>query len=242
MLRLSSVSKGRGNVYSEGLKRNGLTLLETLAVLVILAILGIFLMGAVKKFQKRAQTSACSSNLRQLGAIICQFSTDHNGDLLPTLQRTDPKTGSGIVWFQILNESGTLPFETWERKLNSIMRCPSRTSPNPRGYPNSLPSRDYNGSHYGMNTYPGADNMIAVDGPRIKMAAIQHPSRTLLLSETDWTYQIYPTSPTKRIYPHDGGCNLLFADGHAEFHPGELPVYSPAQLKPDANIPPFLGQ
>lgn len=221
--------------------RNAFTLVEVLVVTVIAGVLISLLVIQVNAFLRKAKATTCASNMRQLGLCILQYSTEYNGELLPTLQRTDPLSGSGITWHEILSKSGVLSSANWHQKPNSIMRCPARTSPNPRGYGNSLPSREFNGVHYGMNSYPGVSNLIALDAPRNKLVTIERPSQTLLLTESNWGYLIYPHLTINRIGTDvHGGCNLLYADGHVEFYKGELPVYSAGQLKPDADIPPFL--
>lgn len=217
-------------------QRKAFTLTEVLVVTVITGILALLLVTQVRALQRRGQIMTCAGNMRQLGGYILQYSTEYNGDLLPTLTREN-----GMTWHQILNQTGILPSGQYHQKKNSVMHCPARTSLNPRSYGNSLPSREYNGIHYGMSTWPGMVNMIEAGARPNKRVAIERPSQTLLLGEADWSYQIYPNLANHRIsLDVHGGCNLLFADGHVEFYPGALPVYGAGQLKPDANIPPFL--
>lgn len=217
--------------------RNAFTLVEVLVVTVIAGILISLLVIQVNAFLQKAKGTTCASNMRQLGLYILQYSTEYNGELLPTLTREN-----GMTWHQILNQTKILPAGQYHQKKGSIMHCPARTSLNPRGYGNSLPSEEYNGVHYGMNTWPGMENMIAVGASRNKLVAIERPSQTLLLTEAEWSYQIYPNLTNHRIgLDVHGGSNLLYADGHVEFYQGELPVYGVGELKPDADIPPFLG-
>ncbi|HWL53195.1 MAG TPA: type II secretion system protein [Chthoniobacteraceae bacterium] len=214
-----------------------LELVVTCAVILVLALMLFQLMGGA---QRKSNAAKCVANLRQLGVHIQLYANDHNNELVPTLQRTDPNGGtSGITWAEILNKSQILPLQEWSQVKGSVMHCPSRTTRNPR-YPNSLPSYNFDGLQYGMSSYPGVSNLIAYGMPRNKLTAIQRPSETVLMTESDWAYLIYPTLTNKRIYPHQG-CNLLYVDGHVRLHPGTLPVYGPEKLQPDAVIPPFMG-
>jgi prepilin-type N-terminal cleavage/methylation domain-containing protein/prepilin-type processing-associated H-X9-DG protein len=61
-----------------GLRRAAFTLIELLLVVVIISILASLLMPAVGSIKSRADSIACSSNLRTIGAAVQLYLQDHN--------------------------------------------------------------------------------------------------------------------------------------------------------------------
>lgn len=222
-------------------RRGGFTVSELLIVCGIITVIAIMLTPAVQSVVQKSKATTCISRMKQIGSYILSYSIEHNGDLLPALQRTEAN-GSGLVWFQLLSKSGVLPASQWHQVKASIMECPARTTRNPRAhYRNSLPSNDYNGTHYAMTSFPGARNLIDMDAPALKLATIARPERTVLLVESDWFYLIYAHLETSRIYPHGDGCNLLYLDGHLRYHRGRMPLYNAAIYnQAGAEAPPFF--
>lgn len=225
-----------GNVNQRAVReknRAAFTMIELLIALMVVSILVALAVPMVSDMTQRTATVKCAANLRGLGLIIFQYANENNGALLPTLKRTDAPPGtSGLTWMDILNQSGILPASTWSQRKESVMCCPARTTHNPR-HPNSLPSANFNGLHYGMSSFPGVDNLISYGNSPNQLVSIQNPSQTLLMTEAEWWYLIYPTSTNNRISPHRGGCNSLFVDGHVEFYPGPLPVWKEKDLRPN---------
>lgn len=221
--------------------KRAFTVVELLVLIVLITTLAILGYRQFTLVKARAETAACTHNMRQLGYYIFQYGTERNGDLLPTLQITNSVSGSGLPWHTILDRTTVLPFSEWHQLEKSIMRCPSRRKPNHRRstYGNALPSREFDSVHYGMNNFPGVSNFIPVGGRPHKLWALPHPSKTLLLAETNWYYFLSPYLSSWRIHPHQGGCNLLYADGHVAFYSKSLPVYQ--WNRGDIPQPPFHG-
>lgn len=103
-------------------ERVGVTLVELLIVLAILAVLAGLLLPTIGWVRSRAQQSACRSNLAQLGAATKVYA-EQEGGRLPASQNwgaTKPERSS--AWFY------QLPRMMSERKINrpgTIFQCPS---------------------------------------------------------------------------------------------------------------------
>lgn len=228
-------------IMENNCRRHGFSLMETLVVVVVI-VLAMLIFSLTQSYQQKAKAVKCTSNLRQLGMYIFQFATERNGDLLPALQRTSPGPNApGIPWHQILNQEGILSYDAWHQVKGSIMHCPARKTPNPYSkYGNSLPSREFDGVHYGMNGYPGVNNMILLGEPRKKTASIPRPSRTILMMDTNWGYFVLPQLSNNRMAPHNDACGTLFADGHVEMLTQKLPVYTGKNPNLETELPPFF--
>ena len=74
-------------------KRN-YTLIELLTVIFIIAVLAGLIMPATSMVRAKARRTACSSNLKQVGALCMQFSNDRDGQIPMYMAATDytPRT------------------------------------------------------------------------------------------------------------------------------------------------------
>lgn len=219
--------------------RSAFTLVELLVVISLIAIIAALATAAISHVGKQTAAVTCTFNLRQMFMIISRYAADNDGALLPTVAMTD--STSGKEWRVILEDKGYIPKSKWNAKkqalewgedIGKIMTCAAREVPS---------SPAYNGLHYGMNTYPGFDNRPGINDTPRKLVQIKQPSKTVLIGEVDQWYAITPRNEQYRIYPHNNGSNLLFADGHVGFWKGPLPVYPNAN--PESGLeeaPPFF--
>ena len=64
-------------------KHQAFTLIELLVVIAIIAVLASLLMPGISKARDGVRSSVCISNLKQLGAAMYSFASDHEGKLPP---------------------------------------------------------------------------------------------------------------------------------------------------------------
>lgn len=116
-------------------RRPGFTLVELLVVVSIIAVLVSFLLPALMRARTAAETTACLSNLRQIGMACTNYSSENKGCIIPG--HYDPKADGAPnisqvdYWFTILAVCGYVPKSTLQDNSNpvltpsSIFICPS---------------------------------------------------------------------------------------------------------------------
>ncbi len=221
--------------------RRAFTLVELLAVIVIISVLAVLLFPAIKGLPARANTAKCAGNLRQIGAGMAGYSGDNNGLMPPragtsqlderftwywtdfVLSYIDPSfkknTGSagsaGVVYY---NNNGIgrgfyLGGGKEIRTSHPIFDCP--------GLPN--PIRDDEGKPYSTGSlWQYRYNSFLSAIPRAK---IEKPSRLIAVMDTDSIYVEYfgvdyfdPQHFVKDYIPaHHGGFHALYVDGHVSW-------------------------
>jgi prepilin-type N-terminal cleavage/methylation domain-containing protein/prepilin-type processing-associated H-X9-DG protein len=92
---------------------SGFTLVELLVVIAIIAVLIAILLPSLNRARAAAYTTACLSNLRQIGVAETMYQNQNGGQLVPcqlsnsgTLGTTTPGTAQYELWFQILTATG----------------------------------------------------------------------------------------------------------------------------------------
>jgi len=190
------------------------TLVELMSAIVIVGVLVALAVGTTQRITLSAKASACASNMRQLSQIAFIYSSERNGELLPTLFWYN--STQGRPWSVILDEVGLLPNSSWEGLSKSVMRCPAR---------DAVPSAVNTRLHYGMNTFPGFNNRIRPpEEPVHRLNNIQDPGRTLLFMESR-SYYVMPAEPQNIAFVHDNVAHGIYADGHIERVKSPVPTY-----------------
>lgn len=169
-------------------KRNGFTLIEILVVVAIIGILAAFLLPVFAKAREKARSSACLSNLRQIGVAVQLYAQDADGKIPP-----DGGSFSGLI-------SGCTPF----LKTAAIFACPDDYDRDEEGRA---------GSYRVPSLYQGKPLSCGWNDP-YDAAVVTQSASTTLLYEAEQDFAQAPIVPT---YRHTNGTQILFFDGHAKW-------------------------
>jgi prepilin-type processing-associated H-X9-DG protein/prepilin-type N-terminal cleavage/methylation domain-containing protein len=218
------------------------TLIELLIVVAIIAILAGLLLPALTKAKSKAQSIACSNNLRQLQLAWLLYADDQNG-LLP-LNHWFPNSPSGDWWsppgsWVVGNARTDTTTTNIERgtlfsylKAVQVYHCPTDQSKVDKR-PQLLRTRSYALSG-GLNGNDPASNPAVVAHFRTSYSQITQPSPAQVWAFWDGSEgrinagpaAVWPIAQTDRNREwlhqpsdrHSRGANLSFADGHVASH------------------------
>ena len=191
-------------------KRNAFTLIELLVVIAIIAILAAILFPVFARARENARRSSCSSNLKQIGLGILQYTQDYDEKYPNQVISATP--ANNLHFGYILQ-----PY----LKSKQIFLCPSAagsTSDIKNPYPAdtkdhiwtadaTTPGGAFSGS-YGMNT--------PVEG--ISQAQVLNVVRTPMFFDGAWPEASGSADPgIINARRHFDGSNLCYVDGHVKF-------------------------
>ena len=214
-------------------RRSGFTLIELLVVIAIIAILAAILFPAFAKARESARRASCSSNLKQIGISMMQYSQEYDEHVVRSCFSAGNNGGLAISWPSLLQ-----PY----LKSRQLFICPSDTATGtPQNYYDAT-------SDTGHTSYLYNIELGGYDSPSASLASIASPSTTVAAvdgasisaagtSPTLWAqktstfvspfmisadpaYGAYDMAtnkdagaPTAR---HLETANVLFADGHVK--------------------------
>jgi len=216
-------------------QRQGFTLIELLVVISVIALLMAILLPALNKARAQARTVSCRSNLKQYGIGLRMYLDDNNQDFpdahtwLKSRSHKWVRKGEepdGVFWpyLKALDVHMCPTFSMWAKNSE---------------YADTAVS-------YVMNSYVGRGGTIwsnwlgsGVTGVS-KETEVYNPARVIVFTEENpWAIDGYSVAPfndthftvgntTRQIDnyatfhntpgdPDQGGANIVFVDGHAEF-------------------------
>jgi len=205
--------------------QRGFSLLETLAVVAIVAVVVSLLFPVGSSMLRQSQAAKCSSNLRQIWMGLQSFAQDNDNNL-PYLT-----TSAHLDW-----EFGAItPYipKRPDGRAGMVFVCPAA---NYKGYKNSDLSRTYTAADTMMGLDPASGqvvfdytsqhrNLLKIAYPASSILlfdGVQSPSLRYCAIQANWgnvssasDLKANNTQATYVDYRHDNNsANLLYADGH----------------------------
>jgi prepilin-type N-terminal cleavage/methylation domain-containing protein len=214
----------------------GFTLVELLVVIAVIATLAALLMPALGRAKAKAHRTACMNNLRQINAGVRMYSDDAH-DVSPS-----PGAAAAGTNFPNLYSAYKQLMKSYvglngaSSPQDKLFACPAD-----RFYPNHIftdddgpteyvqkslheePFVDY--SSYSFNGGDGrtevvGTNRVTITRPglgNVKLSAVKHPSRTVLVAEASafapWSWH----EPSSRLLFNDAKNVVSYVDGHVSF-------------------------
>lgn len=204
--------------------RIGFTLVELLVVIAVVAILSSVLMPVFGRARAAARSTACVSNLRQIGQAFAMYAQDWDGSL-PSAMPYMAVAPEGRAWMRAL-----VPYVKDAR----VWVCPENTAPVPSyaynmflGFPRMLGTAyGYSGLALDMITVP-ANTLLAYDTPNNRADAnnLNGASASYMtyvmpgqLAERHPNWEsAYRERAAWQRPRHNDGNNIVFADGHVRW-------------------------
>jgi len=214
---------------------DGFTLVEALLVIGVLAILLALLLPAMFKARDSANTVKCVGNLKQIGAGLMAYVSDHDGALIPAavLKTND-------YWFDELNRYMGYPsygpnyVYPGSSSVGQGFPLPWQLCPTRKMQPVARQAVAYGWNYINFGyTASNANN-----NSHSRLQQVSDPARTIIIGDSkdadaspnnDFQFRyIYERDGPVLPGRHQGRANYLMLDGHVEaFAPGDLPKNHP---------------
>jgi len=202
--------------------KHGFTLIETLIVIALIAILASILIPLAGRVQRKAGLVQCNSNMRQLGLSIILYA-QNNRNQLPG--------ASSPYWdyaaMDYITEGGAVSY-------SKTLACPAdgieRTGANAdlvRSYSFNAALCNFGGQFTNVTDW-GVNAPAANVGMKLEM--LPNASRTALLIEKHDLLNVYNSGAwvaAASLYDvHDGSMNVVYCDGHVETIGADMDVWA----------------
>jgi prepilin-type N-terminal cleavage/methylation domain-containing protein/prepilin-type processing-associated H-X9-DG protein len=214
------------------LKQSAFTLIELLVVIAIIGILASLLLGAAAKAKEQAKSTACKSNLHQLGLAMQMYVDDAGQFPASWIIRHGPK-----------NYDEPPNLHAWPGRLlpyvantRQVFTCPAGirgvvSLPNDFSSLTQDFSLDFRYNAIGA-TWSEATTLGLGFSVGVRESNVKAPGDMIAIHDTDlrgtvWPPLVIPTNSGKQSNApnvvlnvasrHVGGANVLFCDGHVEY-------------------------